>query len=131
MGKISKHSNLYDKDGMLLRHVDENGLLRDYTLEELENYCNSLTPGSQEYRNCCGVLMDWYQNPRTKEDKEYVQKKQQELLEKLQKQAEENKKKSPATVVEALQEVDKDLDNQIQDAEFEEIKDEDNGTDRK
>lgn len=130
MGKISKYSNLYDKNGQLLRHVDENGLLRDYTLEELDEYCKTLDPNTQAYRNCCSVLIEWYQNPRTKEDKEYVQKKRQELLDKLQKQAEENKKKSPDSVTEALQEVDEQLDNQIQDAEFEEIKEED-GTDRK
>lgn len=131
MGKISKYSNLYDKDGLLLRHVDENGILRDYTLEELDNYCNTLDPNTQAYRNCCSVLIDWYQHPRTKADEEYIKKKQNEMLEKLQKQAEENKKKSPASVTEALQEVDKQLDDQIQDAEFEEIKDETDETDRK
>lgn len=31
MGKISKNSNLYDKDGNLLKHVNEDGILEDYT----------------------------------------------------------------------------------------------------
>ena len=37
MGKISKCSNLYDKDGKPIRSVDSiSGRLDDYTIEELE-----------------------------------------------------------------------------------------------
>lgn len=43
MGKISKYSNLYDKDGKLIRSVDSvSGRLDDYTIEELENLVDEL-----------------------------------------------------------------------------------------
>lgn len=113
MGKVSKYSNLYDQNGVLLRHVDEKGILRDYTLEELESYTATLDPSTLAYRNCTSVLIEWYQHPRTKEDQAYVQKKQQELLDKLKKQAEENKKKNPDSVKQALEETNKELDNML------------------
>lgn len=37
MGKISKYSNLYDKDGEIVRSVDSvSGRLENYTIAELE-----------------------------------------------------------------------------------------------
>lgn len=36
MGKISKFANLYDKEGNLLRHVSEDGRLKNITKEEVE-----------------------------------------------------------------------------------------------
>lgn len=40
--KIYKHANLYDKDGNLLRHVDQNGILQKYNLKELEELVDKL-----------------------------------------------------------------------------------------
>lgn len=41
MGKISKHSNLYNKDGELIREAP----LKDYTIQELEELIDSMKPG--------------------------------------------------------------------------------------
>lgn len=120
-----KWGNIYDKDGNLLRRVDEKtGMIKPYSIEELEALCEDLDPNSREYMNSSSVLIQMYQNPKTKEDKEYVRKKQQELLDKLQKQAENNKNKSSESVVEALEEVNEELDNML-------IGDDPNESDRK
>lgn len=43
MGKISKYSNLYDKDGKLIRSVDSVSVrLDDYTIKDLENLVDEL-----------------------------------------------------------------------------------------
>lgn len=36
MGKINKYSNLYDKNGKLIRHTDKDGILKNVTIPELE-----------------------------------------------------------------------------------------------
>jgi hypothetical protein len=41
MGKINKHSNLYNKDGELIREAP----LKDYTIQELEELIDSMKPG--------------------------------------------------------------------------------------
>lgn len=113
-GKINKNCNLYDKNGALLRHIDEKtGRLRNYTIEELEQYCDTLDPNTDDYRNCVNMLVQWYQNPPTKQDREYVQKKQAELIQQLQKRAEENDKSSVETVEEALKEVESEVEDEI------------------
>lgn len=73
MGKISKYSNLYDKDGKLIRSVDSvSGRLDDYTIEELENLVDELAKDETkrtEYTNSMSVLMHMYEtkgNPRRK-----------------------------------------------------------------
>lgn len=48
MGKISKFANLYDKEGNLLRKVDDSGVLRDYTIEELEELVDKLAEDKDE-----------------------------------------------------------------------------------
>lgn len=65
MGKISKYSNLYDKDGKLIRSVDSvSGRLDDYTIEELENLVDELAKDETkrtEYINSMSVLMHMYE----------------------------------------------------------------------
>ena len=65
MGKISKYSNLYDKDGKLIRSVDSvSGRLDDYTIEELENLVDELAKDETkrtEYTNSMSVLMHMYE----------------------------------------------------------------------
>lgn len=36
MGKINKYANLYDKNGNILRHTSEDGILHNITIPELE-----------------------------------------------------------------------------------------------
>lgn len=36
MGKINKFANLYDRNGKLIRHTDEDGVLKNITIPELE-----------------------------------------------------------------------------------------------
>lgn len=65
MGKISKYSNLYDKDGKLIRSVDSvSGRLDDYTIDELENLVDELAKDETkrtEYTNSMSVLMHMYE----------------------------------------------------------------------
>lgn len=78
MGKISKYSNLYDKDGKLIRSVDSvSGRLDDYTIEELENLVNELAKDETkrtEYTNSMSVLMHMYETKGNPHKDEIVQK---------------------------------------------------------
>lgn len=49
MAKINKFANIYDKDGNLVRKVNEQtGMLDNYTLEEVEELVDKLTKQVQE-----------------------------------------------------------------------------------
>lgn len=54
MGKISKYSNLYDKDGNFL-HKPGN-----YSIEELEELIDTLDKNSKEFANATAILMHMY-----------------------------------------------------------------------
>lgn len=89
MGKISKYSNLYDKDGNFLHKPGS------YTIEELERLVDTLDKDSVEFSNATAVLMQMYEkdgNPH-----------QDELIQKLLKQAGTNTTKEE--VVNALNEI--------------------------
>ena len=65
MGKISKNSNLYDKDGNLLRHVNEDGILEKYTTKELEDLLKTFMEDNkiidqEKYNNVMSILMMRY-----------------------------------------------------------------------
>ena len=51
MGKISKYSNVYDKNGNLLRHVNDDGVLEEYNMEELETLIDELANDKDENGN--------------------------------------------------------------------------------
>lgn len=51
MGKISKYSNVYDKNGNLLRHVNDKGVLEEYSMEELESLIDELAADKDENGN--------------------------------------------------------------------------------
>lgn len=51
MGKISKYSNIYDKNGNLLRHVNDDGVLKEYSMEELETLIDELANDKDENGN--------------------------------------------------------------------------------
>lgn len=78
MGKISKYSNLYDKDGKLIRSVDSvSGRLDDYTIEELENLVDELAKDETkrtEYTNSMSVLMHMYETKGNPHKDEIVRK---------------------------------------------------------
>ena len=78
MGKICKYSNLYDKDGKLIRSVDSvSGRLDDYTIEELENLVYELSKDETkrtEYTNSMSVLMHMYETKGNPHKDEIVQK---------------------------------------------------------
>lgn len=78
MGKISKYSNLYDKDGKLIRSVDSvSGRLDDYTIEELENLVDELAKDETkrtEYINSMSILMHMYETKGNPHKNEIVNK---------------------------------------------------------
>jgi len=51
MGKINKFANIYDKDGNLIRHVGDDGKLKNYTISELEELVDKLAEEKDENGN--------------------------------------------------------------------------------
>ena len=89
MGKISKYSNLYDKNGNFL-HKPGN-----YSIEELEELIDTLDKNSKEFANATAILMHMYEqkgNPH-----------RDELIQKLIEQSKTNTTKSE--VINALKDI--------------------------
>lgn len=74
MGKINKHSNLYDKNGKLLKKAP----LTDYTIQELEELIDSL-PEGVERNNATMYLVTLYQK--------YGNPHEEELIKRIKEQA--------------------------------------------
>ena len=92
MGKISKYSNLYDKDGNFLHKPGK------YTIEELEGLIDTLDKNSKEFASATAILMHMYEqkgNPH-----------RDELIQKLIEQS--KTKTTKAEVIDAL----KDIENE-------------------
>lgn len=68
MGKISKYSNLYDKDGNFL-HKPGN-----YSIEELEELIDTLDKNSKEFANATAILMHMYEQKGNPNRDELIQK---------------------------------------------------------
>ena len=68
MGKISKYSNLYDKDGNFL-HKPGN-----YSIEELEEFIDTLDKNSKEFANATAILMHMYEQKGNPHRDELIQK---------------------------------------------------------
>ena len=68
MGKISKYSNLYDKDGNFL-HKPGN-----YSIEELEELIDTLDKNSREFSNATEILMHMYEQKGNPHRDELIQK---------------------------------------------------------
>lgn len=51
MGKINKYANIYDKEGNLIRHVGDDGKLKNYTINELEDLVDKLAEDKDENGN--------------------------------------------------------------------------------
>lgn len=109
MGKISKYSNLYDKDGNFL-HKSGN-----YSIEELEELIDTLDKNSKEFANATAILMHMYEqkgNPH-----------RDELIQKLIEQS--KTKTTKAEVIDALKDINitesndssNDIKNETEDGE--------------
>ena len=105
MGKISKYSNLYDKDGKLIRSIDSvSGRLDDYTIEELENLVDELAKDETkrtEYTDSMSVLMRMYEtkgNPH-----------KNDLMQKINDYAKSKTKTTKAEVIDALNEANETI----------------------
>ena len=97
MGKISKYSNLYDKNGNFL-HKPGN-----YSIEELEKLIDTLDKNSREFASATAILMHMYEqkgNPH-----------RDELIQKLIDQS--KTKTTKAEVIDALN----DIKNETEDGE--------------
>lgn len=68
MGKISKYSNLYDKDGNFL-HKPGN-----YSIEELEELVDTLDKNSKEFTNATAILMHMYEQKGNPHRDDLIQK---------------------------------------------------------
>ena len=93
MGKISKNSNLYDKDGKFLHKPGK------YTIEELEELIDTLDKNSREFSIATVILMYMYKqkgNPH-----------RDELMQKLIEQS--KTKTTKAEVVNALNEANETI----------------------
>lgn len=68
MGKISKYSNLYDKDCNFL-HKPGN-----YSIQELEDLIDTLDKNSKEFANTTAILMRMYEQKGNPHRDELIQK---------------------------------------------------------
>lgn len=68
MGKISKYSNLYDKDGNFLHKPGS------YSIEELEELVDTLDKNSKEFTNATAILMHMYEQKGNPHRDELIQK---------------------------------------------------------
>ena len=123
MGNINKYSNLYNKDNEVIKSVNDKGILTDYSIKELEDLVDSLDDGNEK-NNAMSILQQMYTNPKTKEDKEYVDQMRKDLLERLKANTSTKKEdvvKSLGEVEEALTEPTNDTIDEYVD--YEEVKD--------
>ena len=109
MGKISKYSNLYDKNGNFL-HKPGN-----YSIEELEKFVDTLDKNSREFASATAILMHMYEQKGNPHKDELIQK----LIE------QSKTKTTKAEVINALKDVNVTESNDSSDN----IKDEETGKD--
>lgn len=78
MGKISKYSNLYDRNGKLIRPIDSvSGRLEPYSIEELEKLVDELAKDETkraEYTNSMSMLMRMYDTKGNPHKNDIIQK---------------------------------------------------------
>ena len=109
MGKISKYSNLYDKNGNFL-HKPGN-----YSIEELEKLVDTLDKNSREFASATAILMHMYEQKGNPHKDELIQK----LIE------QSKTKTTKAEVINALKDVNVTESNDSSDN----MKDEETGKD--
>lgn len=104
MGKINKYANLYstevDKDNnpIILRKVNDKGILEDYTMEELEKLVDDLGNDKDEngnirnpqaFNDASSILMQYYQKYGNPHEKDII-----EALKKTDRPIEEQKEEA-------------------------------------
>jgi len=79
MGKISKYSNIYDREGNKIRSVNNKGVLEDMTMKEVQDLVDKLGTEKDEngnikdpqaFNNASAWLMQMYNNPKYSKEKE-------------------------------------------------------------
>lgn len=101
MGKINKYSNLYDKNGKIIRKVNSNGILKNVTIPELEELIDKYDgdKNDSELDNMKMMLFRMYNT--------YGNPHAQELIDRIK--AESAKKTSDKEVKEKLEELNDDI----------------------
>lgn len=110
MGKINKYANLYDKNGNILRHTSEDGILHNITIPELEKMIDEYPEDGDALAldNMKMALFQMYNK--------YGDPHRDELIKRLLE--EQAKKTNPEEVTNKLQELNKGLEEDKTD-EFE------------
>lgn len=134
MAKINKFSNIYDKDGNLIRKVNEKtGTLDKYTLEEVEQLVDELTqkvkdnPENLEYKTQLNNTQAFLFNRYNHMSKEDLMKRMTVLQNSIEKAKSDVTDKDQAVLKQINEEMDK-LKQEYEDeyVPFEEIKDDEN-----
>lgn len=140
MAKINKFSNIYDKDGNLIRKVNENtGKLDKYTIEEVEQLVDELTekvkenPENLEYKTQLNNVQSFLFNMYNHMNRNDLLKRMTILQDSIQKAKSDVTEKEQAVLDKVNEEMDKlkqayEAEEPVMDeyVPFEEIKDDEN-----
>lgn len=110
MGKINKYSNLYDKNGKVIRKVNNNGILNDVTIPELEELIDKYD-GDKNDRELDNMKMMLFRMYNT-----YGNPHEHELIDRIK--AEAAKKTSTEEVKEKLEELNKSIEEKYDEYEL-------------
>ena len=110
MGKINKYSNLYDKNGKIIRKVNDNGILKNVTIPELEELIDKYD-GDKNDRELDNMKMMLFQMYNT-----YGNPHAHELIDRIK--AESAKKTSAEEVKEKLEELNNDVEEKYDEYEL-------------
>ncbi|MBO5627915.1 MAG: hypothetical protein J5965_02405 [Aeriscardovia sp.] len=140
MAKINKFSNIYDKDGNLIRKVNENtGRLDKYTIEEVEQLVDELTekvkenPENLEYKTQLNNVQSFLFNMYNHMSRNDLLKRMTILQDSIQKAKSDVTEKEQAVLDKVNEEMDKlkqayEAEEPVMDeyVAYEEIKDNEN-----
>lgn len=140
MAKINKFSNIYDKDGNLIRKVNENtGRLDKYTIEEVEQLVDELTekvkenPENLEYKTQLNNVQSFLFNMYNHMSRNDLMKRMTVLQDSIQKAKSDVTEKEQAVLEKVNEEMDKlkqayEAEEPVMDeyVAYEEIKDNEN-----
>lgn len=140
MAKINKFSNIYDKDGNLIRKVNEKtGKLDKYTIEEVEQLVDELTekvkenPENLEYKTQLNNVQSFLFNMYNHMSRNDLMKRMTVLQDSIQKAKSDVTEKEQAVLEKVNEEMDKlkqayEAEEPVMDeyVAYEEIKDNEN-----